>query len=481
MSDNNKNTNRMNRRAFLKMLGGGTLLASASLVGCDSNNKREQSGSLKNVVPAGGMTYRVSPTSGDKVSILGYGCMRLPTVKNGSARDTDDEIDQEQVNAQVDYALAHGVNYFDTSPVYCKGRSEHAMGIALRRHPRNSYFIATKLSNFSSAYWPEKDSKEMYYNSLKELQTDYIDYMLLHAIGQSGTTQDGKQLNGMEALQARYFDNGILDFLVEERKAGRIRNLGFSYHGDIKVFDYLLSMHDKYKWDFVQIQLNYVDWHYAKEVNPNNTNAEYLYAELEKRNIPAIIMEPLLGGRLAKLPDYLSARLKQRDPESSVASWAFRYAGTFPKVLTVLSGMTYMEHLQDNLRTYSPLVSLSEEELSFLHDETARLMIEYPLVPCTKCQYCMPCEFGIDIPSIFTHYNKCVTENYVVKDSQDENYRKARQVFLVGYDRSVPKLRQADHCIGCGLCQNACPQGIKIPEELHRIGEYVEKLKRGLL
>lgn len=480
MSENNKSINGMNRRSFLKRLGGGALVASASLVGCDSN-KSGQVASLKNVVPAEGMTYRVSPTSGDKVSILGYGCMRLPTVKNGSARDTEDEIDQEQVNAQVDYALAHGINYFDTSPVYCKGRSEHAMGIALKRHPRNSYFIATKLSNFSSGYWPEKDSKEMYYNSLKELQTDYIDYMLLHAIGQSGTTPEGKQLDGMEALNARYFDNGILDFLDGERKAGRIRNLGFSYHGDIKVFDYLLSLHDKYKWDFVQIQLNYVDWHYAKEVNPNNTNAEYLYAELAKRDIPAVIMEPLLGGRLAKLPNYLSTRLKQRDPESSIASWAFRYAGSFPKVLTVLSGMTYMEHLQDNLRTYSPLVPLTDEEFSFLHDETARLMIEYPLVPCTRCQYCMPCRYGIDIPTIFTHYNKCVTEGYVVKDSQDENYRKARQAFLVGYDRSVPKLRQADHCIGCGLCMNACPQGIKIPDELHRIGDYVEKLKQGLL
>lgn len=455
-------------------------MASASLVGCDAS-KKEQRGSLKSVVPAGGMDYRVSSASGDKVSLLGYGCMRLPTVKNGSARDTEDEIDQEQVNAQVDYSLAHGINYFDTSPVYCKGRSEHAMGIALKRHPRNSYFIATKLSNFSAACWPEKESKAMYYNSLKELQTDYIDYMLLHAIGQPATTEQGEQLDGMAALNARYFDNGILDFLVEERKAGRIRNLGFSYHGDIKVFDYLLSLHDKYKWDFVQIQLNYVDWHYAKEVNPNNTNAEYLYAELVKRDIPAIIMEPLLGGRLAKLPDYLSTRLKQRDPEASIASWAFRYAGSFPKVLTVLSGMTYMEHLQDNLRTYSPLAPLTDEEFAFLHDETARLMIEYPLVPCTQCQYCMPCRYGLDIPGIFTHYNKCVSEGYIVKDSQDENYREARRAFLVGYDRSVPKLRQADHCIGCGLCKNSCPQGIRIPHELHRIAGYVEKLKQGKL
>ena len=191
--------------------------------------------------------------------------MRLPTVP--TAQENGDDIDQEMVNKLTDYALAHGVNYFDTSPAYCKGRSEHAMGIALSRHPRNSYFIATKLSNFSPDTWSREASIAMYRNSLKELQVDYIDYMLLHAIG----------MGGMEALKGRYLDNGILDFLIAERKAGRIRNLGFSYHGDIEVFDYLLSRHEEIKWDFVQIQLNYVDWKHAKEVNSRNTDAEYLY------------------------------------------------------------------------------------------------------------------------------------------------------------------------------------------------------------
>ena len=150
----------------------------------------------------------------------------------------------------------------------------------------------------------------------------------------------------------------MLDFLLKEREAGRIRNLGFSYHGDIEVFDYLLSRHDELKWDFVQIQLNYVDWRHAKEVNTRNTDAEYLYAELVKRNIPAVIMEPLLGGRLSRLNDHLMARLKQRRPQESVASWAFRFAGTFPDVLTVLSGMTYMEHLQDNPAYLLPACSM---------------------------------------------------------------------------------------------------------------------------
>ena len=287
-------------------------------------------------------------------------------------------------------------------------------------------------------------------------------------------------MGGMEALHGRYLDNGVLDFLVEEREAGRIGNLGFSYHGDIKVFDYLLSLHDKYKWDFVQIQLNYLDWKHAREINPRNTDAEYLYAELEKRGIPAVIMEPLLGGRLSKVHDHIVARLKQREPQRSVASWAFRFAANAPGVLTVLSGMTYMEHLLDNLRSYCPFKPLSEEEVRFLYD-TADIMMQYPTVPCNDCKYCMPCPYGIDIPAVLTHYNKCVNQGNVPESRQAENYRQARRAFLVGYDRSVPKLRQADHCIGCNTCVSHCPQGIDIPAELGRIDRFVEQLKQNAL
>lgn len=184
-------------------------------------------------------------------------------------------------------------------------------------------------------------------------------------------------------------NNGILDFLLEERKAGRIRNLGFSYHGDVRVFDYLLSRHDEYKWDFVQIQLNYLDWKYAKQINPRNTDAEYLYGELEKRGIPAVIMEPLLGGRLSNVPSTIVARLKQREPEMSVASWAFRFAGSLPGVHTVLSGMTRMEHLQDNLRTYAPLKPLTEEDFKFLQ-ETATRMMQLTRFPATTANIVCP-------------------------------------------------------------------------------------------
>lgn len=458
-----KKPSNISRRSFLKRIGAGTAaVGAASLIGC--NNSTDTTASS---IVSGEMTYRTNPSTGDVVSLLGYGMMRLPTI-NGSANS---DIDQEMVNRLVDYALEHGVNYFDTSPAYCKGHSEAATGIALSRHPRDSYFIATKLSNFDPSTWSREASIAMYHNSLRELQTDHIDYMLLHAVGIG---------SGMEEYENRYVQNGILDFLVEERAAGRIRNLGFSYHGDIRVFDYLLSRHDQYKWDFVQIQMNYLDWKYAKDVNSNNTNAEYLYGELTKRGIPAIIMEPLLGGRLSKVPDRIVARLKQREPERSVASWAFRFCGTYPGVLTILSGMTMMEHLQDNLLSLAPLKPLTDEELVFLQD-TATEMMRFETIPCNDCKYCMPCPYGLDIPAILQHYNKCINEGNVAVNSQSPDYQRARRAFLVGYDRTVPKLRQASHCIGCHKCVHHCPQSIDIPAELHRIDKYVEQLKQGTL
>lgn len=460
--NNDKNKN-INRRDFLRFLGVGTTAVAAS---CIIKPDKKKDNKVSNREITGDMTYRIN-NKGDKVSLLGFGCMRLPTVSNESARESSDEIDQEAVNRLVDYAIEHGVNLFDTSPAYCKGMSERAMGIALSRYPRESYFLSTKLSNFSKITWSRESSLQMYHNSFKELQTDYIDYMLLHGIG----------MDGMEAYNARYVDNGVLDFLLEERKAGRIRNLGFSYHGDVKVFDYLLSLHDKIKWDFALIQLNYVDWKHAKEVNEQNTNAEYLYGELAKRDIPVMVMEPLLGGRLATLNDGLVTKMKQRRPEDSIASWAFRFAGTHQGILTVLSGMTYMEHLHDNLVTYSPLQPLSDDEFVFL-EEMAQLILNFPTIPCTNCKYCMPCPYGIDIPSIFSHYNKCVNEGNVVSGVHSSEYATARRAFLIGYDRSVPKLRQADHCIGCGACAPHCPQQIDIPNELYKINDYVESLKR---
>ena len=455
----NKSNKNINRRNFLKVVGGTALASAAVLPGC--KNRQEAAHTATTEVSTDQMTYRTNPKTQDRVSLLGYGMMRLPNIP--SPDGTSSTIDQEAVNELVDYAIAHGVNYFDTSPVYMQGGSEKATGIALKRYPRDKYFVATKLSNFSN--YTRENSITMYRKSFENLQVDTIDYYLLHSIGNGG----------IETFRARYIENGMLDYLVEERKAGRIRNLGFSFHGTQAVFDEVLAMHETVHWDFVQIQLNYVDWRHA---SGNNVNAEYLYAELEKRHIPAIIMEPLLGGRLSNVPDHIAATLKQQAPESSVASWAFRFAGSHADVLTVLSGMTYMEHLQDNLRTYSPLDTLTEADLEFL-EETAQLMLRYPTIPCNDCKYCMPCPYGLDIPAILLHYNKCINEGNVPASSQDENYRKARRAFLIGYDRSVPKLRQANHCIGCGQCVSHCPQSINIPKELHRIDRFVEELKQG--
>lgn len=459
--------NDISRRDFLRRIGIGASLAGLSMAGC-SRQAEKLSGATVALpdIPADSMTYRTNPKTGEKVSILGYGCMRWPTL------DGSDDLDQETINRLVDTAIAHGVNYFDTSPAYCRGFSERATGIALSRHPRDSYYIATKMSNFAPHTWSREASIRIYRNSLKELQTDHIDYMLLHAIG-------GGE-DAMATFNARFIDNGILDFLLAEREAGRIRNLGFSYHGDIAVYDWALANHDKYKWDFVQIQLNYLDWKHARELNPRNTDGEYLYGELVKRGIPAVIMEPLLGGRLSKVPDHIAARLKQQEPEKSVASWAFRYAGTHPGVLTVLSGMTYMEHLEDNLSSFCPLKPLTDEEMQFLYD-TADLMMHYPTIPCNDCKYCMPCPYGLDIPSILLHYNKCVNQGNVPESAQAENYAEARRAFLIGYDRSVPRLRQASHCIGCNQCAPHCPQSIDIPAELQRIDTFVEHLRQGTL
>ncbi len=463
MNENNKPKYIISRRNFLKTIGATGL--AAGLTAC--TGKKGNGTTAISEVPIGQMTYRTNPNSGDKVSLLGFGMMRLPMMKNSEGKEV---IDQETVNQMVDYAIEHGVNYFDTSPNYCRGLSERATGIALKRHPRDKYFVSTKISNFSASQWKREVAVEMYHNSRKELQVDYIDYLLLHGIG----------MGGMESLQKRYIDNGVLDYLLEERKAGRIRNLGFSYHGDIEVFDYLLANNDKYHWDFALIQMNYVDWKNAKASNSRNTNAEYLYGELSQRGIPNLIMEPLLGGRLTKLPNYLMARMKQREPELSVASWAFRFAGSYPNTLSVLSGMTRMEHLQDNIRTYSPLKPLTENELEFLQ-ETATEMLKFKTIPCNDCKYCMPCPYGLDIPTILLHYNKCLNEGNMTDSSQDENYRKARRAFLVGYDRSVPKLRQASHCIDCGQCNSHCPQRINIPREMRKIDAYVEQLKQNTL
>ncbi len=460
----------IDRRAFLKTLTATTAVTAAALTGCKPKTAATSGDEYKNQVepPKGKMTYRVNPTTKDRVSLLGYGMMRLPTVDGKTGRKNDSPLDQEMINKLVSYAYEHGVNYYDTSPAYCQGQSEKATGIALKRFPRKSFFVATKLSNFAPETWSRKASLEMYHESMRQLQVSFIDYYLLHAVG----------MGGFEQFKKRYVDNGMIDYLVEERKAGRIRNLGFSFHGDKRAFDWLMDHHGQYHWDFCQIELNYLDWDNANEINDSNVDARILYGELQKRGIPAVIMEPLLGGRLANIPQYLVGQLKQREPQRSVASWAFRYAGTPKGVLTVLSGMTYMEHLKDNLINYCPLKPLTKEEDQMLY-AIAREIVGLNTIPCNDCKYCMPCPYGIDIPTIFTHYNKCINEGSLPRGTEDKNYARYRRQYLIGLDRVVPAERQPDHCIGCGHCLPHCPQSIQIPQEMSRLSDFIDKLKRG--
>lgn len=449
----------MDRRDFLKAAGAGAFaVGTTSLTGCSFSSDRRAEVSVD-----AEMQMRTSPKNGEKVSLLGYGCMRWPMKKG---EDGKDHIDQETVNEMVDYAYRNGVNYYDTSPAYLQGQSEEAAGIALSRYPRESYYIATKLSNFNN--FSREAGLKMYRDSQKALRTDYFDYYLLHAIGTSG----------FEGFEERYINNGLLDFLLEEREAGHIRNLGFSFHGRKEVFDQFMALHEKYHWDFVQIEMNYVDWKHAKV--PENVNADYLYEELAKRNIPATIMEPLLGGRLAKLPDAIAEKMKEREPQMSIASWAFRFCGSYPNILTVLSGMSSMDPLIENVETFSHFKPLNDEEKAFLM-EMANLMEDYPTVPCTACSYCMPCPYGIDIPTIFRHYNDHVNSGEIAQSCEQDHFQRLKRRYLVSYDRAVETVRQADHCIGCGQCRPKCPQSIDIPRALRHIDRYVEKLKRETL
>lgn len=457
----------------MKGLTGAAVAGAAVAAGCEHPNAKKAEGFAAGEVPVGEMTYRTD-AHGQKVSLLGFGMMRLPIEGGGNLRENPDaKLDQETINRMVDYAMEHGVNYYDTAPVYMRGMSEKATGIALNRHPREKWLVATKMSNFRT--WTREASIKMYENSFKELGVDYIDYYLLHSFG-------GVDENGKSNFEMRFVDNGVLDFLLEEREKGRIRNLGWSFHGQQSEFDNVVAMHDKYHWDFAQIQMNYVDWRYAHEIEEENVNAEHLYTELDKKEIPIVIMEPVLGGRLATLNEQIARQLKEREPERSLASWAFRYLGMFPRIMTSLSGMSAMEHVEDNVRTHCPMTPLAADEMALL-ERVADEFAHFPAVPCTACQYCMPCPYGLDIPGIFSFYNKSLGEGNIATEGtvEQKEFRRARRAFLTTYDKSIERLRQADHCIGCGECLKHCPQHIAIPDKMRMIEDYTNRLKDSLV
>ena len=456
-----KNDNKdMNRRQFLQRLGWGTgsalammameplsVLAGNAVRTVKTNGLRYSSGENQ-------MTYRVQHGSGEKISLLGFGMMRLPD-------------DQGQVDELVDYAIAHGVNYFDTAPMYMGGRSEVLTGNTLSRFPRESYHVATKMSNQNRRLWSFDDSKRMYEQSFERLKVDYIDYYLLHSIG-----------GGMESLKGRFLENGILDFLLKEREAGRIKHLGFSYHGDVRDFDWLLEHQDEYHWDFVQIQMNFLDWRHAsmRQGWRHDADAEYLYDKLEKKGVQAVIMEPLRGGAFGRMAQELTDQLKAVRLDDSTARWAFRWVGSYPNVLTTLSGMNRMEHLVDNVQTFSPLEACTEAENKLLA-EIADQMAGFPTIPCTTCEYCMPCPYGVNIPGNFAYYNEAVNQHILpLPDKTASDYMSRKEQFAEGLRKALPDVAGwANQCTDCEACLPKCPQQIRIPNQMARI---VETLRR---
>ena len=324
------------------------------------------------------------------------------------------------------------------------------------------------MSNYDERLWSLDEAKKMYKNSFTELRVDYIDYYLLHGVGQGG----------MDNLRGRFLDNGLLDFLVAERKEGRIRHLGFSYHGDVSVFDWLIDNNDKYHWDFVQIQMNFLDWRHAslnKGGWKQDADAEYLYNKLEKAGIQVVVMEPLRGGSLTKIPDEYVDQLRALRPNALPAEWAFRWVGSHPNILTSLSGMNKMEHLEQNVLTMSPLDPCTDVENALL-EKIADGMAGIPTIPCTACAYCMPCPYGVDIPGNFSFYNESVNNHLLpLPEATAPDYGMRREQFIADYRQTLPADSRANQCVDCEACLSKCPQQIRIPNQMGRIVEILRK------
>jgi hypothetical protein len=454
--DNNK----MNRRDAIRamMLAGAGLAASSSLAaplraaGIVPQN-------WKFTEPAQGdqVIHRTWKSLGNEsISLLGMGCMRFPR-KSGAGRRAP--LDQEAVNQMIDYALEHGINYFDTAPAY--GDSERATGEALSRHKRKDYLIATKMSNFSNAELGA--CKTMFANSLKNLRTDYVDYFLLHSIG------------SVEDFNKRFKDNGLLPWLQELRKKGTIRHLGFSFHGSNAAMKELLAM--PYNWEFVQIQLNYVDWKdMPLEDSDEPCDSETLYNMLAEKNIPVVIMEPIRGGALANVSSGLKNKLAERFPTLSPAGVALTYASTFPAVMCTLSGMSNMQQLMENVYTFSHFKPFSAADNDYLM-EMARLYNANPHIPCTACRYCMPCPRGVDIPGVFAVYNGSSDELMLPdpKNKKAKDFKAKKNAFLKRY-ATLNSGTDASFCVMCNACLPKCPQRIRIPDQMRMIHKLVKDL-----
>ncbi|MGS0972732.1 MAG: aldo/keto reductase [Candidatus Izemoplasmataceae bacterium] len=362
----------------------------------------------------------------EQVSLLGFGCMRFP--------EKDGEVDFDLTKKMMDYAMERGVNYIDTAYPYHGGKSEVIVRELLIDKPRSSYFLADKLPLWDCK--TKEDVVRIFHEQLEKTGVEYFDFYLIHAVNKERYDQT--------------IELGVLEILEQFRDEGKLKNIGFSFHDDLETFKKWV---DLYEWDFVQIQLNYMDIEHQQGIEG--------YQILTEKGIPVIVMEPVKGGSLAKFNQKVEQKLIDREPNKSIASWAFRYVGSLPNVKVILSGMSNFEQVKDNIETFTHFDSLNEDE-SKLIMEVREDLLKLEEVPCTSCNYCMPCPHGVNIPGNFRIFNA-----YSMYQDEDRANRSFAHLVKEDADASM--------CIECGECLPKCPQKIEIPSELERMNEYFEK------
>ena len=373
---------------------------------------------------------RYKEFAGLKLSALGFGAMRLPVVdgQNGS-------IDQDAVNEMVDYALEHGVNYFDTAWGYHDGQSEVAMGIALNRHKREDYVIATKFPGYDLANMGK--AEEIFNKQLQKTGMEYFDFYLVHNVCE-------KNIDAY--LDPSY---GDIAYLIEQKKAGRIKHLGFSAHGDIACMTRYLEVYGA-DMEFCQLQINYLDWTFQ--------DAKGKVELCDKYNLPIWVMEPIRGGKLAQIADEDMAKLKELRPNETAVQWCFRFIQSIPEVVVCLSGMSNFEQVKQNIETFSEGEALNADELAALAD-VAKTMVGRGTVPCTGCRYCTEhCPMQLNIPKLLEMYN--------------QNMMTGERDFISNmYVGTLPEDKRPAACIACGACAAVCPQQIDIPGTLEKFAD----------
>ena len=409
----------MKRREFLKAT---LTLAALSPLAKLSAKETPDGNKISDIIKGEPVTRRPYKNTGITLPLLGFGMMRLPRTEDGNG------IDYATAEKMVARAMEAGLNYFDTAYMYHGGKSQVFVGDVLSKYPRDSFYLANKMPPNSAT--TIENVEKIFNEQLEVCKTPYFDFYLIHALNKS--------------LWEKHKSIGTYEFLKKKQAEGKIRKLGFSFHDTPDVLQQIVN--DK-EWEFAQIQLNYLDWELYK--------SKEQYEILEKAGIPAIIMEPLRGGALSTLNPTACEILKNANPNVSVSSWALRYVGSLPNVLILLSGMTLPEHLEDNIKTFTPFVPLSDKERETLNLALAAYRKSLA-IPCTACRYCMPCPFGVDIPTMFGNYNQ-----YKIVNNKHQFKRNYAQM-----DKS-----NADNCAACGLCKTKCPQKLDIPELMKKVAE----------